>query len=177
MAAPPRPARIGPASSAITARPAIVRKALRCQAMLRPVTARPVAAAQPRGPLSPWPPSGSGGMIALATVGQRRKNRPMRLRWNAEPGLDVTDAAQLDRALDALLAGPAADRPLIAYLAGDAGALGLGLDPAEGGVLLVRSRRPRPARPARHWREAWHGRRRGVRGQRAALPVLRPLPD
>jgi hypothetical protein len=60
----------------------------------------------------------------------------MRLRWNAGPGLDVTDAAQLDRALDALLAGPAADRPLIAYLAGDAGALGLGLDPAEGGVLL-----------------------------------------
>jgi Immunity protein Imm1 len=60
----------------------------------------------------------------------------MRLRWNAEPGLDVTDAAQLDRALDALLAGPAADRPLIAYLAGDAGALGLGLDPAAGGMLL-----------------------------------------
>ena len=73
----------------------------------------------------------------------------MRLRWNAEPGLDVTDAAQLDRALDALLAGPAADRPLIAYLAGDAGALGLGLDPAEGGVLLFA--------PADRGRPALHG--------------------
>jgi hypothetical protein len=61
----------------------------------------------------------------------------MRLHWNAEPGLDVTDAAQLDRAIDALLAGPAADRPLIAYLAGDAGALGLGLDPAQGGGVLL----------------------------------------
>src|SRR5262249_5949102 len=73
----------------------------------------------------------------------------MRLRWNAELGLDVTDAAQLDRALDALLAGPAADRPLIAYLAGDAGALGLGLDPAEAGVLLFA--------PADRKRPALHG--------------------
>ena len=70
----------------------------------------------------------------------------MRLRWNAEPGLEVTDAAQLDGALDALLAGPAADRPLIAYLAGDAGALGLGLDPAESVVLLFApADRDRPA--------------------------------
>jgi len=60
----------------------------------------------------------------------------MRLHWNGEPGLDVTDGAQLDQALDALLAGPAAGRPLVAYLAGDAGALGLGLDPADSGVLL-----------------------------------------
>jgi hypothetical protein len=60
----------------------------------------------------------------------------MRLRWNGEPGLEVTDEAQLDQALDALLAGPAADRPLIAYLTGDAGALGLGLDPAGSGALL-----------------------------------------
>jgi Immunity protein Imm1 len=73
----------------------------------------------------------------------------MRLRWNAEPGLEVTDAAQLDRALDALVAGPAAGRALIAYLAGDAGALGLGLDPAEGGVLLFA--------PADRGRPALHG--------------------
>jgi Immunity protein Imm1 len=73
----------------------------------------------------------------------------MRLRWDAGPGLDVTDGTQLDRALDALLAGPAADRPLIAYLAGDTGALGLGLDPADGGVLLFA--------PADHSRPALHG--------------------
>ena len=78
----------------------------------------------------------------------------MRLCWNAEPGLDVTDAAQLDRALDALLAGPAADRPLVAYLAGDAGALGLGLDPAEGGLLLFA--------PAGRGRPALHGVSRGT---------------
>ena len=73
----------------------------------------------------------------------------MRLRWNGEPGLEVTDGAQLDQALDALLAGPAADRPLIAYLAGDAGALGLGLDPAGTGVLLFA--------PADRGRPALHG--------------------
>lgn len=73
----------------------------------------------------------------------------MRLHWNGEPGADVTDTAQLDRALDALLAGPAADRPLIAYLAGDAGALGLGLDPAGSGVLLFA--------PADRSRPALHG--------------------
>ena len=60
----------------------------------------------------------------------------MRLRWDTGPGLDVTDGGQLDQALDALLAGPAADRPLIAYLTGDAGTLGLGLDPAGSGALL-----------------------------------------
>jgi len=73
----------------------------------------------------------------------------MRLRWNAEPGLNVTDETELDWALDALLAGPAADRPLIAYLAGDAGALGLGLDPEDGGVLLFA--------PADRSRPALHG--------------------
>jgi hypothetical protein len=70
----------------------------------------------------------------------------MRRRWDAGPGLDVTDGTELDQALDALLAGPAADRPLIAYLAGDAGALGLGLDPADSGVLLFApADRGRPA--------------------------------
>jgi len=73
----------------------------------------------------------------------------VRLHWNSEPGLDVTDAAHLDQALDALLAGPAADRPLIAYLTGDAGALGLGLGPADGGVLLFA--------PADRGRPALHG--------------------
>jgi len=73
----------------------------------------------------------------------------MRLRWDTGPGLDVTDGAQLDQALDALLAGPAAGRPLIAYLGGDTGALGLGLDPAEGGVLLFA--------PADRSRPALHG--------------------
>ncbi len=60
----------------------------------------------------------------------------MRLHWDSGPGLDVTDRAQLDQALDALLTGPATERPLVAYLAGDAGALGLGLDPAGSGLLL-----------------------------------------
>jgi hypothetical protein len=49
--------------------------------------------------------------------------------------VEVTDRAQLDDALDTLLPGPAA-RPLIAYLVGGAGALGLGLDPAGAGLLL-----------------------------------------
>jgi len=60
----------------------------------------------------------------------------MRLHWDRGPGLDVTDHAQLDHALDTLLAGPAAERPLIAHLVGDAGALGLGLDTAGSGLLL-----------------------------------------
>ncbi len=60
----------------------------------------------------------------------------MRLHWDSGPGLDVTDRAQLDQALDALLTGPATEQPMIAYLAGDAGALGLGLDPAGSGLLL-----------------------------------------
>jgi immunity protein Imm1 of predicted polymorphic toxin system len=70
----------------------------------------------------------------------------MYLRWNAGPGADVTDAAQLERVLDALLSGPAAAGPLIAHLAGEAGALGLGLDPAGGGLLLFApADRSRPA--------------------------------
>jgi hypothetical protein len=73
----------------------------------------------------------------------------MRLRWNSGPGLDITDPAQLDQALDALLTGPATAQPLIAYLAGGAGALGLGLDPAGSGLLLFA--------PADHSRPALHG--------------------
>ncbi len=73
----------------------------------------------------------------------------MRLHWDRGPGLDVTDHAQLDHALDTLLAGPAAERPLIAYLVGDAGALGLGLDTAGGGLLLFA--------PAGRGRPALHG--------------------
>jgi hypothetical protein len=72
----------------------------------------------------------------------------MRLRWDSGPGLDVTDRAQLDRALDDLMTGPAAERPLIAYLAGDAGALGLGLDPAGSGLLLFAP--ADPGRPPLH---------------------------
>ena len=73
----------------------------------------------------------------------------MRLRWDAGPGLDVTDGTQLDQALDALVAGPAADRPLIAYLSADTGVLGLGLGPADSGVLLFA--------PADRGRPALHG--------------------
>jgi hypothetical protein len=73
----------------------------------------------------------------------------MRLRWDTGPGLDVTDGTQLDQALDALLAGPAADRPLIAYLSGGTGALGLGLGPADSGMLLFA--------PADRSRPALHG--------------------
>jgi hypothetical protein len=58
----------------------------------------------------------------------------MRRRWD-DVGVDITDRGQLDEALDALLSGPAAAQPLLAYLAGGAGALGLGLDPAGGGLL------------------------------------------
>jgi immunity protein Imm1 of predicted polymorphic toxin system len=73
----------------------------------------------------------------------------MRLHWDSGPGLEVTDRAQLDRALRELLAGPAAERPLIAYLTGAAGALGLGLDPAGSGLLLFA--------PADRGRPALHG--------------------
>ena len=73
----------------------------------------------------------------------------MRLRWNSEPGLDITDRAQLDQALDALLSGPATSQPLVTYLVGDAGALGLGLDPAGSGLLLFA--------PADRSRPALHG--------------------
>jgi len=70
----------------------------------------------------------------------------MRLHWDSGPGLDVADHAQLDRALDALLAGPAAARPLVAYLAGGDGVLGLGLDPGGSGLLLFApADRSRPA--------------------------------
>jgi hypothetical protein len=70
----------------------------------------------------------------------------MRLRWDSGPGLDISGRAQLDQALDQLLAGPAASRPLIAFLVGDSGALGLGLDPAGGGLLLFSpTDRERPA--------------------------------
>jgi len=84
----------------------------------------------------------------------------MRLRWNGEPGLDVTDGAQLDEALDALVAGPAAAQPLIAYLVGDAGGLGLGLAPADSGVLLFA--------PADRSRPALHG--VGVAGTEGVAP-------
>jgi hypothetical protein len=100
--------------------------------------ARPAAAAyRLSGPRSPWPPWGSRERICVCDCAGTLTR------------LDVTDAAQLDQALDALLAGPAADRPLIAYLAGGAGALGLGLDPVDGGVLLFA--------PADRGRPALHG--------------------
>jgi Immunity protein Imm1 len=73
----------------------------------------------------------------------------MQLRWNSEPGLDITDRAQLDQALDALLAGPATAQPLVAHLVGESGALGLGLDPAGSGLLLFA--------PADRSRPALHG--------------------
>lgn len=73
----------------------------------------------------------------------------MHLRWNSQPGLDITDHAQLDQAIDALLSGPATAQPLVAHLAGDAGALGLGLDPAGSGLLLFA--------PADRSRPALHG--------------------
>lgn len=73
----------------------------------------------------------------------------MRLCWDSGPGLDISDSAQLDQALDALLAGPANVQPLIAYLVGNAGALGLGLDPAGSGLLLFA--------PADHSHPARHG--------------------
>jgi hypothetical protein len=70
----------------------------------------------------------------------------MRLCWDSEQGREITDRAQLDRMLDVLLAGPAAAGPLIAHLVGEAGALGLGLDPAGGGLLLFApADRDRPA--------------------------------
>lgn len=69
----------------------------------------------------------------------------MQLRWTSEPGLDITDRAQLDQALDALLAGPATAQPLVAHLVGGAGALGLGLNPAGSGLLFALADRSRPA--------------------------------
>jgi len=59
----------------------------------------------------------------------------MRLRWDDGPGLDITDQAQLDETLRALSGGAAAC-PRVAYLVGEAGALGLGLDAAGDGMLL-----------------------------------------
>lgn len=73
----------------------------------------------------------------------------MQLRWNSETGLDITNRAQLDQALDALLAGPATAQPLVAHLVGGAGALGLGLNPAGSGLLLFA--------PADRSRPALHG--------------------
>jgi Immunity protein Imm1 len=73
----------------------------------------------------------------------------MQLRWADGPGLEIADQDQLDDALDALLAGPAASKPLVAYLVGDAGALGLGLDPDGGGLLLFAASGP--------GRRTWHG--------------------
>jgi hypothetical protein len=66
----------------------------------------------------------------------------MQLRWADEPGLKITGQDQLDDALDALLAGPAGSEPLVAYLIGDAGALGLGLDPEGSGLLLFAASGP-----------------------------------
>jgi hypothetical protein len=100
----------------------------------------------------------------------------MILRWGTEPGVQIATGAALERALNTILAGPAAREPLVAHLVGETGALGLGLDPSGGGLLLfahttASSRRctasPRAARP----------RRRGtcLLGRRAPLPILRPL--
>ncbi len=66
----------------------------------------------------------------------------MQLRWAGAPGRDVADQDQLDEALDALLAGPASSEPLVAYLIGGAGALGLGMDPEGGGLLLFAANGP-----------------------------------
>jgi|SRR6266516_6398262 len=66
----------------------------------------------------------------------------MQLRWADGPGLVITDQDQLDDALGMLLAGPASGGPLVAYLIGEAGALGLGLDPAGDGMLLFASAKP-----------------------------------
>ena len=73
----------------------------------------------------------------------------MHLRWDSGPGLEITGSGHLDRALDALLSGPATAGPLIAHLVGESGALGLGLDPAGGGLLLFA--------PADRGRPALHG--------------------
>jgi hypothetical protein len=86
---------------------------------------------------------------ALASAGQARENRHVQQRWDDGPGLEVTDRGQLDQALGVLLSGPATAQPLVAYLAGGAGALGLGLDPAGGGLLLFA--------PAGSGRPALHG--------------------
>jgi hypothetical protein len=73
----------------------------------------------------------------------------MQLRWAAGPGLEIAGQDQHDDALDALLAGPAGSEPMVAYLTGDAGALGLGLDPDGGGLLLFAASGP--------GRRTWHG--------------------
>ncbi len=77
-----------------------------------------------------------------------RQNQPMQLRWADGEFLDVTGQDQLNDALDTLLVGPASSEPLVAYLIGGAGALGLGLDPAGGGLLLFASGEP--------GQRAWH---------------------
>ena len=73
----------------------------------------------------------------------------MQLRWADGPDLEIADQDQLDDALDALLARPAGSEPMVAYLTGDAGALGLGLDPDGGGLLLFAASGP--------GRRTWHG--------------------
>jgi len=75
------------------------------------------------------------------------------------------------------LAGPAGSEPMVAYLTGDAGALGLGLDPDGGGLLLFAASGP--------GRRTLHGvgdprggyRGAGLLGERPALHLLGPLPD
>jgi Immunity protein Imm1 len=71
-----------------------------------------------------------------------RQNWLMQLRWADGPGLEIAGQDQLDDALDALLATPAGSEPLVAYLIGGAGALGLGLDPEGGGLLLFAASGP-----------------------------------
>ena len=66
----------------------------------------------------------------------------MQLSWADGQLLDIADQDQLTDALDTLLAGPARSEPLVAYLIGGTGALGLGLDPAGGGLLLFASAEP-----------------------------------
>jgi hypothetical protein len=60
----------------------------------------------------------------------------MRLRRTDAPGVEVASGEELDRELDALLAGPAVREPLIAHLIGESGALGFGLGPAGDGLVL-----------------------------------------
>jgi hypothetical protein len=66
----------------------------------------------------------------------------MQLRWADGPGVEIAGQDQLNDALDVLLAGPAGSEPLVAYLTGGAGALGLGLDPDGGGLLLFAASGP-----------------------------------
>jgi Immunity protein Imm1 len=69
----------------------------------------------------------------------------MQLRWADGPGVEIAGQDQLNDALDVLLGGPAGSERLVAYLTGGAGALGLGLDPDGGGLLLFAASGPRPA--------------------------------